>query len=171
MRGLPWCRGRSGVVVSRTITLQEGGLGLVSPRRFPRSCVGFFLFHKPLIRSLRCEKLCFIAHNRTQSFVSDTCVLTTESASANLESTTGKRGTVRFSRRTVNTLQAKAADELAEIFSDLSDTLEAAAAMSSPSKGRGYVVQELEQLRERIRVPASNGRKSDGEWAGSASVW
>lgn len=83
----------------------------------------------------------------------------------------GKRATVRFSRRTVNTLQAKAADDLAEIFSDLSDTLEAAAAMSSPSKGRGYVVQELEQLRERIRVPASNGRKSDGEWAGSASVW
>lgn len=63
-------------------------------------------------------------------------------------------------------MQAKPADELGEIFSDVSDVLEAAAAMSSPSKGRGYVIKELEQLRERMEIPASNGRKSDGEWAG-----
>lgn len=69
-----------------------------------------------------------------------------------------------------NTVQVKAADELGEIFSDVSGVLEAAAAMSSPSKGRGYVIQELEQLRERMKIPASNGRKSDGEWAGLASM-
>ncbi|XP_075898895.1 phosphoinositide 3-kinase regulatory subunit 5 isoform X2 [Nelusetta ayraudi] len=59
-------------------------------------------------------------------------------------------------------LQVKPADELGEIFSDVSDVLEAAAAMSSPSKGRAYVIKELEQLRERMEIPASNGRKSDG---------
>lgn len=63
-------------------------------------------------------------------------------------------------------MQVKAADQLGEIFSEVSDVLEAAAAMSSPSKGRAYVIQELERLRERLKIPASNGRKSDGEWAG-----
>lgn len=63
-------------------------------------------------------------------------------------------------------MQVKPADELGEIFSDVNDVLEAAAAMSSPSKGRAYVIKELEQLRERMEIPASNGRKSDGEWAG-----
>lgn len=73
---------------------------------------------------------------------------------------------VSSSKRTVNTVQMKPADELGEIFSELSDVLEAAATMSSPAEGRGYVIQELEQLRLRLKIPSSNGRKSDGEWAG-----
>lgn len=57
-------------------------------------------------------------------------------------------------------------NELGEIFSTVSDVLETAAAMSDPQKGRSHVIQELEGLRERMRIPASNGRKSDGERAG-----
>lgn len=72
----------------------------------------------------------------------------------------------RFSKCAAPAVQVKPADELAEIFSELSDVLEAAAAMSSPSNARRDVTQELEQLRERLKIPASNGRKSDGEWAG-----
>ncbi|XP_076583480.1 phosphoinositide 3-kinase regulatory subunit 5 [Chaetodon auriga] len=59
-------------------------------------------------------------------------------------------------------LQAKAVNELEQIFFTLSDVLETAAAMSDPLKGRGHVIEKLEQLRERMRIPASNGRKSDG---------
>lgn len=54
-------------------------------------------------------------------------------------------------------------NELGEIFSNVSDVLEAAAAMSDPLKGRSHVIQELERLRATMRIPASNGRKSDGE--------
>ncbi len=57
-------------------------------------------------------------------------------------------------------------NDLGEIFSAVSDVLEMAAAMSDPQKGRCHVIQELEQLRERLRIPASNGRKSDGKRAG-----
>lgn len=63
-------------------------------------------------------------------------------------------------------MQEKPVGELGEIFSEVSDVLEAAAAMSDPLKGRSHVIQELEQLRERIKIPASNGRKSDGKWTG-----
>ncbi|KAL3066861.1 hypothetical protein OYC64_016750 [Pagothenia borchgrevinki] len=59
-------------------------------------------------------------------------------------------------------LQAKNANELGSIFSTISDVLEAAAAMKDPVKGRSHVIQGLEQLRESMRVPASNGRRSDG---------
>ncbi|TKS67958.1 Phosphoinositide 3-kinase regulatory subunit 5 [Collichthys lucidus] len=59
-------------------------------------------------------------------------------------------------------LQAKTVNELGEIFSNVSDVLEAAAAMSDPLKGRSHVIQELERLRAAMRIPASNGRKSDG---------
>uniref|UniRef100_H3D9B0 Phosphoinositide 3-kinase regulatory subunit 5 n=1 Tax=Tetraodon nigroviridis TaxID=99883 RepID=H3D9B0_TETNG len=59
-------------------------------------------------------------------------------------------------------LQLKPVSQLAEIFSEVSDVLEAAAAMSDPLKGRTHVIQELERLRERTNIPASNGRKSDG---------
>lgn len=52
--------------------------------------------------------------------------------------------------------------ELSEIFSEVSDVLEAAAAASCPQKGHAHLVQELEQLRERMNIPASSGRKSDG---------
>lgn len=69
-------------------------------------------------------------------------------------------------RHTMNDLQEKPVGELGEIFSEVSDVLEAAAAMGDPLKGRSHVIQELEQLRERIKIPASNGRKSDGKWTG-----
>ncbi|XP_068583414.1 phosphoinositide 3-kinase regulatory subunit 5 isoform X2 [Cebidichthys violaceus] len=59
-------------------------------------------------------------------------------------------------------LQAKTVNELESIFSTVSDVLETAAAMSDPLKGRSHVIQGLEQLRETMRIPASNGRKSDG---------
>ncbi|KAI3353071.1 hypothetical protein L3Q82_019636 [Scortum barcoo] len=59
-------------------------------------------------------------------------------------------------------LQEKTVTELGEIFSMVSDISEKAAAMSDPQKGRSHVIQELEQLRERLRIPPSNGRKSDG---------
>ncbi|XP_029298311.1 phosphoinositide 3-kinase regulatory subunit 5 [Cottoperca gobio] len=59
-------------------------------------------------------------------------------------------------------LQAKTVNELGPIFSTVSDILETAAAMSDPLKGRSHVTQGLEQLRESMRIPASNGRKSDG---------
>ncbi|XP_029480442.2 phosphoinositide 3-kinase regulatory subunit 5-like [Oncorhynchus nerka] len=59
-------------------------------------------------------------------------------------------------------LQVKSLEELAEIFSMVTDVLETAAAMDDPAKGRDHVTQGLEGLRERMGVPASNGRKSDG---------
>ncbi|XP_070683824.1 phosphoinositide 3-kinase regulatory subunit 5 isoform X2 [Pempheris klunzingeri] len=59
-------------------------------------------------------------------------------------------------------LQAKTVNELGEIFSTVSEVLEMAAAMSDPLKGRSHVIQGLERLREKMRIPASNGRKSDG---------
>lgn len=58
--------------------------------------------------------------------------------------------------------QLKPVSELSEIFSETSDVLEAAAAMSDPLKARTHVIHELERLRERTNIPASNGRKSDG---------
>lgn len=58
--------------------------------------------------------------------------------------------------------QLKPVSELSEIFSEVSDILEAAAAMSDSLKGRTHVIQQLERLRERTNIPASNGRKSDG---------
>lgn len=60
-------------------------------------------------------------------------------------------------------MQAKPADELREIFSVVSGVLETAAAMSEPLEGRGHVIQELEGLRERLSIPASNRSKSDGK--------
>lgn len=48
----------------------------------------------------------------------------------------------------------------------VSEVLETAAAMSDPLKGRSHVIQELEGLRERLSIPASNGKKFDGKSAG-----
>ncbi|XP_063331435.1 phosphoinositide 3-kinase regulatory subunit 5 isoform X2 [Pelmatolapia mariae] len=59
-------------------------------------------------------------------------------------------------------LQEKPVNELEEIYSLVSDALEAAATMSEPLKGRSHVIQGLEKLREMMKIPASNGRKSDG---------
>lgn len=64
--------------------------------------------------------------------------------------------------------QLKPVSELSEIFSEVSEVLEAAAAMGDPLKGRTHVIQELERLRERTNIPASNGRKSDGTEAHAA---
>ncbi|KAM8878670.1 phosphoinositide 3-kinase regulatory subunit 5 isoform 2-T3 [Spinachia spinachia] len=58
-------------------------------------------------------------------------------------------------------LQAKTVNDLGSIFSAVSDVLETAAATSEPVLGRRHVMQGLELLRERMRIPASNGRKSD----------
>ncbi|XP_074545415.1 phosphoinositide 3-kinase regulatory subunit 5 [Halichoeres trimaculatus] len=59
-------------------------------------------------------------------------------------------------------LQEKTEHELGEIYSSVTDLLETAATMEDPQKGRSHVIQGLEQLREKMRIPASNGRKSDG---------
>ncbi|XP_040002397.1 phosphoinositide 3-kinase regulatory subunit 5 isoform X2 [Xiphias gladius] len=59
-------------------------------------------------------------------------------------------------------LKGKTGNELGEIFSAVSDVLETAADISDPLKGRSHVIQGLEGLREKLRIPASNGRKSDG---------
>ncbi|KAM4585389.1 phosphoinositide 3-kinase regulatory subunit 5 isoform 1-T2 [Odontesthes bonariensis] len=59
-------------------------------------------------------------------------------------------------------LQEKTVNDLEEIFSSVSDILETAAVMGEPPKARSHVIQGLEKLRERLRIPASNGRKSDG---------
>lgn len=57
-------------------------------------------------------------------------------------------------------------NELEEIFSLVSDILETAAVMSDPLKARGHIIQGLETLRENLKIPASNGRKSDGNRVG-----
>lgn len=54
-------------------------------------------------------------------------------------------------------------DDLREIFTAVSDVLETAATMNDPLKGRSSVIQGLEGLRERMKISASNGRKSDGK--------
>ncbi|KAM4750796.1 phosphoinositide 3-kinase regulatory subunit 5 [Anableps anableps] len=59
-------------------------------------------------------------------------------------------------------LEPKAINELKEIFSLVSDILETAAAVSDPGTARSYVIQELEHLTKTLKIPSSNGRKSDG---------
>lgn len=60
-------------------------------------------------------------------------------------------------------LQGKTVNDLQEIFTEVSHVLETAASMNEPQQGRSYVIQGLEGLRERMKISASNGRKSDGE--------
>nr|XP_015809936.2 phosphoinositide 3-kinase regulatory subunit 5 isoform X1 [Nothobranchius furzeri]XP_015809937.2 phosphoinositide 3-kinase regulatory subunit 5 isoform X1 [Nothobranchius furzeri] len=59
-------------------------------------------------------------------------------------------------------LQLKNENEVEKIFSSVSEILEAAAAMSDPINARSHVVQNLEGLRDGLKIPSSNGRKSDG---------
>ncbi|XP_038126432.1 phosphoinositide 3-kinase regulatory subunit 5 isoform X2 [Cyprinodon tularosa] len=59
-------------------------------------------------------------------------------------------------------LEPKTVHELKEIFSSLSDILEMAAIMIDPEQARCHVVQELESLRKALKIPSSNGRRSDG---------
>lgn len=53
-------------------------------------------------------------------------------------------------------------DELAQILSSASDLLESAAAMTDIAKAREHVKVGLEALREKLGIPASNGKTSDG---------
>ncbi|KAJ8378509.1 hypothetical protein AAFF_G00238920 [Aldrovandia affinis] len=59
-------------------------------------------------------------------------------------------------------LQSKSVEELGQIFSAVTEVLEIAASMEVPHKARAYLLQELEGLRQRIGLPPSSGRKSDG---------
>ncbi|KAM6972833.1 phosphoinositide 3-kinase regulatory subunit 5 [Aplochiton taeniatus] len=63
----------------------------------------------------------------------------------------------------VTALQEKSVEELAEIFSVVTDLLETSAAMADPQEGRGRLIQGLQELRDELGVQASNGRKSDGK--------
>uniref|UniRef100_A0A8C1DHE9 Phosphoinositide 3-kinase regulatory subunit 5 n=1 Tax=Cyprinus carpio carpio TaxID=630221 RepID=A0A8C1DHE9_CYPCA len=59
-------------------------------------------------------------------------------------------------------LQCLSDDELAQILSSASDLLESAAAMTDIAKAREHVKVGLEALREKLGIPASNGKTSDG---------
>ncbi|XP_016110927.1 phosphoinositide 3-kinase regulatory subunit 5-like isoform X2 [Sinocyclocheilus grahami] len=59
-------------------------------------------------------------------------------------------------------LQCLSDDELAQILSSVSDLLESAAAITDVAKAREHVKGGLEALREKLGIPASNGKTSDG---------
>ncbi|KAG7279620.1 hypothetical protein CRUP_011713 [Coryphaenoides rupestris] len=59
-------------------------------------------------------------------------------------------------------LQAKSEEELRNIFSTVTDVMETAATMSDPQEGNGHMIQSLESLWEKLDVPASSLRQSDG---------
>ncbi|XP_055078351.1 phosphoinositide 3-kinase regulatory subunit 5 isoform X2 [Periophthalmus magnuspinnatus] len=59
-------------------------------------------------------------------------------------------------------LQDKSAAEVQQIYSTVSDLLEAAASLSDPRQSRAHVVQGLETLREDMKIPACNGSTADG---------
>uniref|UniRef100_A0A671SIK9 Phosphoinositide 3-kinase regulatory subunit 5 n=1 Tax=Sinocyclocheilus anshuiensis TaxID=1608454 RepID=A0A671SIK9_9TELE len=59
-------------------------------------------------------------------------------------------------------LQCLSDDELAQILSSVSDLLESAAAITDIAKAREHVKGGLEALREKLGIPASNGKASDG---------
>uniref|UniRef100_A0A672JVA3 Phosphoinositide 3-kinase regulatory subunit 5 n=1 Tax=Sinocyclocheilus grahami TaxID=75366 RepID=A0A672JVA3_SINGR len=58
-------------------------------------------------------------------------------------------------------LQCLSDDELAQILSSVSDLLESAAAMTDIAKAREHVTGGLEALREKLAIPASNGKTSN----------
>ncbi|KAG7491624.1 hypothetical protein MATL_G00005620 [Megalops atlanticus] len=59
-------------------------------------------------------------------------------------------------------LQSKTVEELGQVFSDVTEVLETAVTMEDSDKAREHVMQGLEELRQRIGIPASNGWRSDG---------
>ncbi|CAL8332671.1 unnamed protein product [Merluccius merluccius] len=59
-------------------------------------------------------------------------------------------------------LQAKSVQELGNIFSMITDVMETATTMSDPQEGYGHMIQSLERLWEKLDVPASTVRQSDG---------
>uniref|UniRef100_A0A3Q2NTV7 Phosphoinositide 3-kinase regulatory subunit 5 n=1 Tax=Fundulus heteroclitus TaxID=8078 RepID=A0A3Q2NTV7_FUNHE len=59
-------------------------------------------------------------------------------------------------------LEPKMVNELKEMFSSVTDIFETAAVMSDPGKARSHAMQELEHLRKTLKIPSSNGKRSDG---------
>ncbi|XP_063057943.1 phosphoinositide 3-kinase regulatory subunit 5 [Engraulis encrasicolus] len=59
-------------------------------------------------------------------------------------------------------LQSVSMEELERAFSTVTKLMESAVCMLDPHKARACLVQGLEELREKLGVQASNGRKSDG---------
>ncbi|KAL2087095.1 hypothetical protein ACEWY4_018154 [Coilia grayii] len=59
-------------------------------------------------------------------------------------------------------LQSVSMEDLERAFSMVTKLLESAVCMTDPHKARACLVQGLEELREKLGVPAANGRKSDG---------
>jgi len=47
----------------------------------------------------------------------------------------------------------------------VTDVMETAATMSNPQEGNGHMIQSLESLWEKLDVPASSLRQSDGRRA------
>ncbi|XP_068074412.2 phosphoinositide 3-kinase regulatory subunit 5 isoform X1 [Danio rerio] len=69
----------------------------------------------------------------------------------------------KYPLHTINSaLQCLSDDELAQIMSSVSDLLESAAAMVDIAKARKHVEGGLEVLREKLGIPSSNGKMSDG---------
>lgn len=59
--------------------------------------------------------------------------------------------------------QAASVGDLEKAFSTVTKLLETAGCMTDPRKARVCLAQGLEELREKLAIPASNGKKSDGE--------
>ncbi|KAG5278997.1 hypothetical protein AALO_G00105000 [Alosa alosa] len=59
-------------------------------------------------------------------------------------------------------LQSVSTEDLERAFSTVTKLMESAVCMSDPLKARTCLVQGLEELREKLGVPPSNGRKSGG---------
>ncbi|XP_059902664.1 phosphoinositide 3-kinase regulatory subunit 5-like, partial [Gadus macrocephalus] len=59
-------------------------------------------------------------------------------------------------------LQAKSVQELGDIFSLVTDVMETAAIMADPQEGCDHIILSLESLWEKLEVPASSGRPSNG---------
>ncbi|TRY56347.1 hypothetical protein DNTS_034960, partial [Danionella cerebrum] len=69
----------------------------------------------------------------------------------------------RYSLQTINSsLQCLDDEELAQILTSVSDLLESAAAMTDIAGARKHVEDGLDALREKLAIPASNGKMSDG---------
>uniref|UniRef100_A0A8C5AUF2 Phosphoinositide 3-kinase regulatory subunit 5 n=1 Tax=Gadus morhua TaxID=8049 RepID=A0A8C5AUF2_GADMO len=62
-------------------------------------------------------------------------------------------------------LQAKSVQELGDIFSLVTDVMETAAIMADPQEGCDHIILSLESLWEKLEVPASSGRPSNGRRA------
>ncbi|XP_028830563.1 phosphoinositide 3-kinase regulatory subunit 5 isoform X2 [Denticeps clupeoides] len=59
-------------------------------------------------------------------------------------------------------LQSVSMEVLERGFSLVTELLQMAVSLDDPNKAKGHMIQGLENLRESLGIPASNGRKSDG---------